>query len=147
MSSTDLGFQKVQSTIILKDSGPLKGASNSAHTLSVAAVGEVTYAFDSVFTPEARPLEKRNPEGDDITSRLYAISNDGNEKVAEPIVWATEVQSLLMRFDDVTGDILIGPQAKGGGERVKNTENLAQRQIERDPDENPCDMESGINHI
>jgi glycine betaine catabolism B len=109
-ASRDGGYQRVANKNELKEGGLLRVEPEGKPILLAMAKGKI-YAMDAVCSHEGGPLEDGTLQGYELKCPWhYAIFDVRNAKVSEQTVWATDLQSYLVKVDDATGDIMISLQ-------------------------------------
>ena len=98
-------FQKVANKKDLQEGSLLIEAQGKQIVLSM--VERKIYAIDEICTHEGGPLDEGELDGYNLKSPWhYAVFDVRNGKVSDATVWATDLNSYVVRVDETTGDIL-----------------------------------------
>ena len=101
------GFQKVANKSDLREDG-LLGVQIDSKRIVLSMVEGKVYAMNAVCTHKGAPLEEGTLLGYDLKCPLhFALFDIRNGKVSARTVWAKDLESYLVQFDQTTGDILI----------------------------------------
>jgi ferredoxin-NADP reductase/nitrite reductase/ring-hydroxylating ferredoxin subunit len=110
------GLVKVANKNDLKEGGLFR-VEPDGKPIVLAMVNGKIYAMDAVCSHEGGPLDEGTLEGYELKCPWHcAIFDVRNAKVSEQTVWATDLQSYPVHFDEATGDVMIGLQKPAGGE-------------------------------
>jgi nitrite reductase/ring-hydroxylating ferredoxin subunit len=101
------GFQKVANKSDLREGG-LLGVQIDSKRIVLSMVEGKVYAMNAVCTHKGAPLEEGTLLGYDLKCPWhFALFDIRNGKVSARTVWAKDLESYLVQFDQTTGDILI----------------------------------------
>lgn len=101
------GFQKVANKSDLREDG-LLGVQIDSKRIVLSMVEGKVYAMNAVCTHKGAPLEEGTLLGYDLKCPWhFALFDIRNGKVSARTVWAKDLESYLVQFDQTTGDILI----------------------------------------
>ena len=101
------GFQKVANKSDLREDG-LLGVQIDSKRIVLSMVEGKVYAMNAICTHKGAPLEEGTLLGYDLKCPWhFALFDIRNGKVSARTVWAKDLESYLVQFDQTTGDILI----------------------------------------
>jgi nitrite reductase/ring-hydroxylating ferredoxin subunit len=105
-------FQKVANKDDLKEGDMLKVEANGKQIVLSMVEGKV-YAIDEICTHEGGPLDEGELNGYDLKCPWhYALFDVRNGIVSDATVWATNLNSYIVKVDETNGDILVNPDGR-----------------------------------
>src|ERR671928_595313 len=114
-------FQKVANKDDLKEGGMLKVEINGKQIVLSMVEGKV-YAIDEICTHEGGPLDEGELNGYDLKCPWhYAVFDVRNGKVSDATVWATNLNSYVVKIDETNRDILVNPNGKKSNIRTERS--------------------------
>jgi len=105
-------FQKVANKADLEEGGMLQVEINGKQIV-LSIVDGIVYAIDEICTHERGPLDEGELNGYDLKCPWhYAVFDVRNGKVSDATVWATNLNSYVVKVDETNGDVLVNPNGK-----------------------------------
>ena len=115
MASNNIEENNFTRVANLKDfqEGTLKKVEVKGKSIVLAMVNGQIHAINSVCSHQGGPLEQGTLDGYNLKCPWhYAVFDVRNGKVSDATVWATNLNSYVVKVDATNGDILVNPNGK-----------------------------------